>query len=211
MILVLVITIPGFSQTRVGKLGIGVEGSMQYMLGAGVTNPSPAYGGGVNFSYSVIEGLGLRGDFCYSPISWKGANTMTFSPDMASLNLYVGSDLLPNGTFNIFPFIGGGLAIFDPRNDQGAPATSGGIPKGSFDIHMIGGLSIDYFLSEFWSASLMGEYVITGSPYYAGSVVPNTGNDSYMRVSLQVRYYFFDQSFITKLLEAQHERSKQSK
>ena len=128
---------------------------------------------------------------------------------MASLNLYLGSDLIPNGTFNIFPFIGGGLAVFDPRENQGAPAiTSAGIPAKSFDIHMIGGMSLDYFVNEFWSVSLMGEYVLTGSPYYAGSTVPNTSNDSYMRVSLQVRYYFFDSSFITKLLEAQRERMK---
>ena len=78
-ILILVIAIPGFSQTRVGKLGIGLDGSMQYMLGAGITNPSPAFGGGVNFSYSTIEGLGLRGDFCYSPISWKVQWYITFS------------------------------------------------------------------------------------------------------------------------------------
>ncbi len=225
LILILVIAVPGFSQTRVGKLGIGADGSMQYMLGAGSTNPSPAIGGGVNFSYSAMEGLGLRGDFCYSPISWKGNNTVTFSPDMASLNLYVGADLLPNSTFNLFPFIGGGLAVFDPREDDGSPAIKGGtltavggthvivggVPVSSFDLHIIGGLSIDYFLSEFWSVSLMGEYVLTGSPYYAGSVVvPNTNNDSYLRASIQLRYYFFDSAFIKKLLEAQHARSKHS-
>ena len=126
-ILILVIAIPGFSQTRVGKLGIGVDGSMQYMLGAGATNPSPAGGGGINFSYSIIEGLGLRGDFCYSPITWKGNNTISFSPDMESLNLYIGSDLIPNGTFNIFPFIGGGAAIFDPRKDDGSRFINNGI------------------------------------------------------------------------------------
>ena len=60
MILILVITFPGLSQTRTGKLGIGVDGSLQYMLGAGTTNSSPAFGGGINFSYSALENFGIR-------------------------------------------------------------------------------------------------------------------------------------------------------
>lgn len=216
LILILVIAIQGFSQTRSGKLGIGVGGSMQYMLGAGTTNPSSAIGGGVNFSYSMMESFGLRGNFCYSPISWKsGTLTSNLQTDMASLNLYTGIDMMPNSKFNIFPFIGGGLAVFDPRDDNGgASPSSGGKQVSSFDLHFIGGLSIDFFLNEFWSVSLMGEYVMTGSPYYAGSVEGATNiskNDSYMQAGLQIRYYFFDSAFISKLLNAQRERSKQSK
>jgi hypothetical protein len=214
LILLLVITIPGFSQTRVGKLGIGVDGSMQYILGAGATNPSPAVGGGINFSYSVMEYFGLRGKFCYSPITWKGGTATTFTTDMMSLNVYAGSDVMPNSTFNIFPFVGAGVAVFDPRDDNGTRAYSGGIPVSSFDLQLMGGLSIDYFFSEFWSASLMGEYVLTNSAYYAGSAggSKNVSNkDSFMRASIQVRYYLFDSAFITKLLEAQRERYRRNK
>jgi hypothetical protein len=32
-----------------------------------------------------------------------------------------------------------------------------------------------------------------------------------MQAGLQIRYYFFDSAFISKLLNAQRERSKQSK
>jgi len=46
MILILVITFPGLSQTRTGKLGIGVDGSLQYMLGAGTT---------IRLQHSVVE------------------------------------------------------------------------------------------------------------------------------------------------------------
>ncbi|MCX6122905.1 MAG: hypothetical protein NTX44_14940 [Ignavibacteriales bacterium] len=214
LILILVMSIPGVSQTRVGKLGVGVDASIQYMLGAGATNPSPAVGGGVSLSYSVMQYFGLRGKFCYSPITWKGGTPTTFTTDMMSLNLYAGSDLMPNSTFNIFPFIGGGVAIFDPRDDNGKRAYVGAIPVSNFDFQMMGGLSIDYFFSEFWSASLMGEYVLTNSAYYAGSAggIKNiSNNDSFMRASIQVRYYLFDSAFITKLLEAQRERSRRNK
>jgi hypothetical protein len=79
------------------------------------------------------------------------------------------------------------------------------------------GAGIDYFLNEFWSITGMGEYVFTGSRYFAGSTAgvgpsaANINNDSFMRVSLQVRYYFFDQTFITKLLKTQRDKSKRGK
>ena len=208
LILILVMSIPGVSQTRVGKLGVGVDASIQYVLGAGATNPSPAVGGGVNLSYSVMEYFGLRGKFCYSPITWKGGTPTTFTTDMMSLNVYAGSDLMPNSTFNIFPFIGAGMAAFDPRDDNGARPYKDGKPVPNIDLHIITGLSIDYFLNEFWSVSLMDEYVFTNSLYYAGSADGNTNSDRFMRVSLQVRYYFFDSSFITKLIDSQRDRSK---
>jgi outer membrane protein W len=204
----LIIAIPGFSQNRAGKFGIGVDGSMQYMLGAGTTNASPILGYGINFSYSALEYIGIRGKFCYSPISWKNSSGTSFSPDMISLNLFAGSNLMPNSTFNIFPFIGAGMAAFDPRDDNGARPYKDGKPVPNIDLHIITGLSIDYFLNEFWSVSLMDEYVFTNSQYYAGSADGNTNSDRFMRVSLQVRYYFFDSSFITKLIDSQRDRSK---
>jgi hypothetical protein len=211
LILTLVIVIPGFSQTRSGKLGIGVDASMQYMLGAGTTNSSAGFGGGVNFSYSAMENFGIRGNFCYSPLVWKGVDGTSYSTDIMSLNLYAGSDLMSNSTFNIFPFIGGGIAVFDPRDDRGRRVFIDGIPQPSFDYHIIFGLSLDYFLNELWSASLMSEYILTNSQYYAGRVDNNNSKDSFMRVSLQIRYYFFDSTFISKLLDAQRERTKRSK
>jgi len=213
LILTLVTAIPGYSQTRAGKLGIGVDASMQYLLGAGTTNPSPTFGEGINFSYSALEYFGIQGKFCYSPTSWKNGSGSTFSTDIMSLNFYAGPNLMPNSTFNIFPFIGGGLAVYDPRDNNGARAYSNGIPVQSFDYHIIFGISLDWFFNELWSASLMGEYVLTNSQYYAGSsdIPINTNKDRFMRVSLQIRYYFFDSAFIARLLDAQRERSKHSK
>jgi hypothetical protein len=210
-ILLLVVTIPGLSQTRAGKLGIGVDASIQYMLGAGNTNSSPAFGEGLNFSYSALENLGLLGNFCYSPTKWKNSKGMSFSTDIMSLNLYAGSNLMPNSIFNIFPFVGGGLAVYDPRDNNGGRAFTVEAPIQSFDYHIIMGLSADYFINELWSVSLMGEYVLTNSQYYAGSIDNNSNKDSFMRVSLQIRYYFFDPAFISKMLDAQRDRSKRSK
>lgn len=211
-LLIVVITIPGLGQTRVGKVGIGVDGSIQYLLGAGATNPSLGLGGGLNFSCSLAEGLSLRSKFAMNQLSWKGANTSDTKTDLMTLNLYLSGDLMPNSSFNVFPFFGGGMVFYDPKNDLGGRAfkADGVTPVSSFDFNYGGGIGFDYFPNEFWSITLMGEYVFTGSSYYAGSAALNNNpsNDNYTRVSLQIRYYFFDQDFITKLLKAQRERLK---
>ena len=38
LLLIFILVVPGFGQTRVGKLGVGVDGSMQYVFGAGNVN-----------------------------------------------------------------------------------------------------------------------------------------------------------------------------
>jgi hypothetical protein len=203
LLLVVILVVPGFGQTRVGKLGVGVEGSGQYVFGAGSVSADPAIGYGLNMSYSIMEGLGLRSKFVANQLSWKNSAIppTTSTTELMSLNLCMSIDLMPNSAFNIFLLGGGALAFFEPREADG-----GRRPQGASDIHYIGGLGADYFLSEFWSISLMGEYVMTNSKYYNGPV--SSDNDSFLRGSLQIRYYFFDQAFIVKLLEAQRERSK---
>jgi hypothetical protein len=199
------LTAPVDGQTRIGKLGVGVDGSMQYLLGSGATNPSPGIGGGISLSYSVMEYFGIRSKFAINQLGWKTAGGRSVTTDLMTLNLYLSADLMPNKNLNIFPFVGGGMVFFDPKTDAGGRAN--GIS--SSDINYGGGVGVDYFLNEFWSITLMGEYVLTNSPHYAGSVGGNNlDNDSFIRGSLQIRYYFFDQSFIKKLIDAQRERSK---
>jgi hypothetical protein len=185
----------------VGKLGVGVEGSGQYILGAGNVNTSPAVGYGLNMNYSMTEGLGIRSKFIYNQLSWKTTGGTSITTDLMSLNLYFSGDLMPNSAFNIFVLGGGGIAMYEPRAPDGSRTT-----LSSFDVHYIGGLGADYFLSEFWSITVMGEYVMTNARWYNGPASPD--NDSFLRGSIQIRYYFFDQSFIVKLLQAQRERSK---
>jgi len=199
------LTVPSFGQTRVGKFGVGVDGSMQYILGGGSVKTSPAIGYGVNMSYSIMEGISLRSKIAVNELSWTNSLNKTSTTDLMAANFYVSGDLMPNSSFNLFLLGGGGLVFFDPKT------AAGGRPGfvSSFDIHFIGGAGADIFLSEFWSITLMGEYVLTNSKDYNGPV--NSDNDSFLRGSVQIRYYLFDQSFITKLFEAQRERSKRSK
>jgi hypothetical protein len=201
LLLVFILVVPGFGQTRIGKLGVGVDGSMQYVFGAGSVTADPAIGYGLNMSYSIMEGLGIRSKVALNQLSWKNSLGQSTTTDMMSLNFYLSADLMPNSSFNIFLLGGGGLAFFDPKQENGMRAASS-----SSDIHFIGGAGADLFLSEFWSITAMGEYVLTNSKYYNGPV--SNSNDSFLRGSIQIRYYFFDQSFITKLLEAQRDRSK---
>ncbi len=205
LLLIFMLVAPVVGQTRVGKLGIGVDGSMQYVLGAGAVNASPGFGGGVNMSISLMEGLSLRSKFTMNQLSWNNAANKSITTDLMSLNGYLSGDLMPNSSFNIFPFVGGGLVFYDPK-DPTTGLRPSNVSVSSFDIQYGGGLGFDYFPNEFWSITLLPEYVMTNSQYYNGPV--NTSNDSFFRVSLQIRYYFFDESFITKLLETYRDRLK---
>jgi len=206
VLLIFILVVPGFGQTRVGKLGIGVDGSMQYVFGAGSVKTDPAIGYGLNISYSIMEGISLRSKIAINQLSWKNTAGQSITTDIMALNGYLSVDLMPNSSFNIFLLGGGGLAFYDPK-DQTSGSRAGGVS--SSDIHYIGGLGADIFLSEFWSITMMGEYVMTGTKYYNGP--DNSANDSFLRGSIQIRYYLFDQSFVTKLLETQRERSKRGK
>jgi hypothetical protein len=205
IVLILILVDSGFSQTRFGKLGFGVEGSMQYSLGAGTVTSSAGLGGGVNMSYSIIGGLSVRSKFVVNQLKWTNALSQTTTTDFVSLSGYLSGDLFPNSSVNIFLLGGGGLVFYDPKDVNGTRH-----PTSSFDINYIGGLGADFFPNEFWSISVVGEYVMTNSPYYNGNTgaTVNTGNDSYIRGSLQFRYYFFDQLFVTQLLEAQRDRMR---
>jgi hypothetical protein len=206
LLLIFILVVPGFGQTRVGKLGVGVDGSMQYVFGAGSVTTSPAIGYGLNMSYSMMEGLSLRSKIAVNQLSWETTPVKkSITTDLMSLSGYLSIDLMPNSSFNIFLLGGGALAFYDPKTAEGGRE----VGASSSDIHFIGGLGADLFLSEFWSITMMGEYVLTNSQYYNGPV--NSSSDSFLRGSIQIRYYFFDQSFITKLLETQRERSNRNK
>ena len=209
IVLILIFILPVVGQTRVGKFGVGVDGSMQYALGSTPITASPGIGYGVNLSYSIMEYLGLRAKFCANQLGWKTSNAYgakSISTDLTSLCVYVCSDLMPNDNFNIFPFAGGGLTLLDPRAEDGTRHFS----SSSSDLNYSFGAGADYFINEFWSVTLMAEYVLTNNPHYVGNADASgkLSNDSFMRASVQVRYYFFDSAFISKLLEAQRERSK---
>jgi hypothetical protein len=201
LVLIFILVTPGFGQTRVGKLGVGVEGSTQLVLGAGSVTSSAGFGGGINMNYSLLEGLGFRAKFVMNQLVWTNSLDKSTTTDLISLNMYLGGDMMPNSKFNVFLLGGGGFVFYDPKDPDGTRH-----PTSSFDINYGGGLGFDYFPNEFWSITLMGEYMMTYSPYYNGPA--SADNDSFFRGSLQFRYYFFDQLFVTKLLDTQRERMK---
>jgi hypothetical protein len=201
--LILIFVAPVAGQTRFGKVGAGAECSMQYILGAGSVITTPALGGGINMSVSILEGLSFRSKFIVNRLSWSTENK-DVTTDLMSIGGCFSGDLMPNSNLNIFPFFSVGFVFYDPKDEA-----TGGRPQyvTSYDVQYGFGVGCDYFVNEYWSVTLMPEYVMTGSRYFNGPVDP--GNDSYLRVSLQARYYFFDQSFITKLLETLRARTKQ--
>jgi len=120
-----------------------------------------------------------------------------------SMNAYLSLDMMPSSSINPFVVGGIGRAYFDGKGINGIDDVTGS----SWDLHYIAGGGFDIFLNEFISATVMGEYVITGSDRYDG-YVNGTANDSYARIGIQLRYYMFDQDFLTKMLEALKDRYK---
>ncbi|MBI4429702.1 MAG: outer membrane beta-barrel protein [Ignavibacteriales bacterium] len=191
----------GQSQLRSGKFGIGLGGSGYILItddkgtDLKTLEAAPKFGGGLGVSWSVMEHLGVRANFAGGQIGWKENGTDYISM-LLSGNFYVSGDLLPHDTFNPFVFAGVGALYYDPRGpDLLTPS------EDKIDIVYSGGVGFDFFLSEFMSVTASGEYVITNTDKLDGRK-SGGANDSFVRAGLEFRYYFFDQDFITKLLEA---------
>jgi len=202
-------------QMRSNKFGVGVSGSY-FMLQSDYSTTKPSYGGGIDLSYSVTEYFSIRSSMGLGLLEAKtlksGAVTLASAMQTTLIfgNLYLTADLSPNGEFNPFIFAGGSGIFIDPRATVSGvsgtvftPSRFGKRLKGT----VIGGVGFDFFASEFLSFTVSGEI---GLPYsdiidgYAGG----TKKDSYQRISLGVKYYFFDQDFITRMLKALEERYK---
>jgi len=198
---------PATAQMRSGKLGVGVGGSA-YLFNSDIGDGLMKAGGGLTLSYSAMEHLGLRALFGFGQLGWKTPDLHTNTTTMLSGNLYLSYDMIPHGSFNPFIFVGGGAAYFDPRSDQGADLSSSNMAK--FTPTASGGVGFDYFFSEFFSMTLSGEFVMTTTDKLdAWTITKNQGiSESFSRVNLEFRYYFFDQDYITKLLEALQARYK---
>lgn len=194
----------GQSQMRSHKFGIGASGSY-YLLQSDYTTSQPSFGGGVDLSYSLMEYLSVRSSLGVGFLTAKNAAPPTLATTLISGNLYLAADLSPSGTFNPFIFVGGSGVYFDARTGDGTALTGTGVKrlKGT----LVGGVGFDLFASEFLSFTLAGEMALPYTDRLDG-IVAGTKKDSYQRISLGIRYYFFDQDFITKMLKALEERYK---
>jgi hypothetical protein len=202
LILALLLVSVGESQMRSGKFGIGLGGSA-YLLQTDEPNLEmiPKFGVGVGLSWSVIEHLGIRANFAGGQIGWKQGG-VEYVTSLFSANFYVSGDLFPHQKVNPFAFAGVGGLYFDPRGTTLlTPA------QDKIDIVYSGGVGVDFFLNEFISITGSGEIVLTNTDNLEGiKGASGTTNDYYFRANLEFRYYFFDQDFITKLLEAMRAR-----
>ncbi len=204
------------AQLRYGKLGIGIAGSgylptidegAATATTAGISSPGLGMGGGLSFVYSpweyiAVKGLVGIGQFTYQH---QANTTVAKSPStttLATLNGYAIVNFMPNSSFN--PFLGGGIGYthIDARTDKGIALVQGGGLQRDISILATGGF--DIFFSEFFSVTASADYAIMGTDWIDG--LKKGDNDSYIRAGLEIRYYFFDQAFLTRLLEALKKR-----
>ncbi|MFZ1977911.1 MAG: outer membrane beta-barrel protein [Bacteroidota bacterium] len=196
------------AQTRSGKFGIGLGADGTELLGIS-PNAIMSYDAGLNAFYSITEGVGLRSSMGMGQLGWKSPVTkQNLSTNMMYDNLYVSADFMPNSSLNPFVMAGVGIVMYDPTDSIGHRIQDK-TKYSSIDLHYILGGGCDYFINEFWSVTVKGEYVMTNAWHYYGAG-PSGKDNNFLRVGLEVRYYFFDQSFITKMLEAVKNRFKKN-
>jgi hypothetical protein len=209
-VLVLLVASVGTSQMRSGKFGVGLAGTGS-LLQSDFSQTNMKYGGGLSLSYSMTEYLGLRSTFLMDQMQFRYDAATSgqlvqgskYLMNVFSMNVYLSLDMMPSSSVNPFVVAGIGRAYFDGKGIDGISDVTGS----SWDLHMIVGGGFDVFMNEFISATVMGEYVVTGTDYLDG-YKNGTANDSYARIGLQVRYYFFDEGFLTQMLEALKDRYK---
>jgi len=190
-------------QMRSGKLGVGVAGSL-YLFNPNFSDGLMKGGGGASLSYSMMEHLGLRAMLGAGQLGWKDVDGLSNTTTIMSANVYISYDMIPHGTFNPFLFVGVGGVYFDPRSDAGNYLLGN---NDKIDVNYLGGVGFDYFFSEFVSMTISGEFALTNTDKLDPLKNPGT-NDTYSRVNLEFRYYFFDQGYVTKLIQALQARYK---
>ncbi|MEX1138307.1 MAG: outer membrane beta-barrel protein [Bacteroidota bacterium] len=197
--------VPAHGQMRSNKFGVGVSGSY-FLLQSDFDSALPSFGGGVDFSYSVIEYMSIRSSLGFGFLQAENtAGGPTLNSGLIFGNLYLTADLSPNGSFNPFIFVGGSGMYIDARTGDGTSLTDAGSKpiKGT----VVGGVGFDIFASEFLSFTVAGEMGLPVSDNIDGTPL-GTKKDSFQRISIGIKYYFFDQDFITRMLKALEERYK---
>lgn len=199
------LAVPANGQMRSNKFGVGASGSY-FLLQSDFDTAVPSFGGGVDLSYSVIEYMSIRSSLGFGFLQAEdAAGGPTLNTGLVFGNLYLAADFSPNSTFNPFVFVGGSGMYIDARTGDGTSLTTAGSKaiKGT----VVGGVGFDFFASEFLSFTVTGEMGLPVSDRVDGRQL-GTKKDSFQRISIGVKYYFFDQDFITRMLKALEERYK---
>ncbi|MEP0822370.1 MAG: outer membrane beta-barrel protein [Ignavibacterium sp.] len=202
--LLMAFVIPATAQMRSNKFGVGPSASY-YLLQVDYGSGDPSLGGGVDLSYSIIEYMSIRASMGFGYLAAKNSlGGASLNTVLVHGNLYLAADFMPHGTVNPFVFVGGTGMYIDPRTGAGDALTGSETTqlKGS----VVGGVGVDFFVSEFLSFTVAGEMALPITDRLDG--IATGEKDSFQRISLGIRYYFFDQDFITRMLKALEERYK---
>jgi hypothetical protein len=184
------------AQVGRGKFGFGLSAAGNMLKGDWKTT-DPGYGVNADLSYALGYNLGLLGTFGFDAYSGKTSLDQRVLSTTFQVKLAVTYDFLPQNLVNPFLFGGGGIVHFSPRFEDGDALTSGRVR--SWDFAANGGVGVDIFLNESWSAVLMGEVVLTRNEQVDG-IDAGAYYDAMTRVSIGVRYYLFDRSTVQRIV-----------
>lgn len=195
--LVLLTTVAG-AQVREGKFGVGLSGSY-FLYQSDYSSQKGSFGGGVDMSYHVLDNLSIRGGFGLGLLQTENPNELpTISTTLVYANLGLAADLMPNSSVNPFIFVGANMINFTPREGTGVPIQ---VPLEKwYGFGAVGGVGVDIFANEFLSITVAGEAYLPITDYLDG--LKDGSMDMYQRFYVGVKYYFFDQQFITKMLKS---------
>jgi hypothetical protein len=205
LLTVAALAVPASGQMRSNKFGVGASGSY-FLLQSDFDSALPSFGGGVDLSYSVMEYMSIRSSLGFGFLQAENtAGGPKLNSGLIFGNVYLAADFSPNSTFNPFVFVGGSGMYVDARTGDGTALLNAGSKaiKGT----VVGGVGFDIFASEFLSFTIAGEMGLPVSDNLDGTQL-GSKKDSFQRISIGIKYYFFDQDFITRMLKALEERYK---
>ena len=168
-----------------GRWGFGFNGGEQYYFGDYTDSrlrPTGEllirYGMSSVFSLQLSGGLGKLAD------SWN------FRTRMVHANLKMVMNLFPHKRMTPFVFVGGSILNFWPEDDEGIEIerdrTLGN--QWGWRPAAVGGLGVEYFISENWSATLSMEHFFTFTDALDG-LVAGKWDDHLVCTRLGLHYY----------------------
>ena len=194
-------------QIRQGKFGVGLSGSGN-ILNSDLPVNQVGYGSSAALTYAVQDHWGFSSDIGFDMFLGKLSNGNEVSVPTFYGDLSFVYNIAPHRTFNPFIYVGGNLLTYYPREKTSAGYYDllTGLNNVSWTVGIIGGFGFDYFLNEFWSvtASVQGGWLLSDNI----DGIPLGGNDAFGRISIGVRYYLFDKSFVKELIETSKELVK---
>jgi hypothetical protein len=157
-----------------------------------------SYGASVDLSYALENNFGLTSSLGFDSYSGKNYANQNALSTVFRGHFAASYDFLPKQVLNPFVYGGGGMMFFYPRIDNGPSLITGW--SNPWNFYLVGGVGVDYFIDESWSLIVAGEGTYTFSDRMDG--YKSGVDDSFLRVSVGVRYYLFDRSTVQRIVDA---------